>query len=262
MVIHSLADRSNDREGQNTSTWVSGMTENILNFYRGFWVSPCLPQLLFRCYIFSCFSFFFFFYGDADMNKEIRTVDKTLKMVWVQNIPSEMTTYFENGLFFLHMTSESFLLQHTWADFMHDLKYIKKAVTVLFSCFLVVLQQVVKTSHAPILFTGVHRIIVKALLLLQGQCFPESWIQSRTSLGKNVSYQNPWICKLSQQRSATSSSILAVFSMSHVFLCLERGWKLNCLKRSSEENWLFLTSEHSSSTRRENFKFWNLLFSY
>lgn len=50
---------------------------------------------------------------------------------------------------------------------------------------------------------------------------------------ENVSYQNPWICKLSQQRSATSSSILAVFSMSHVFLCLKRGWKLNCLKRPS-----------------------------
>lgn len=209
------------------------MTENILNFYRGFWVSPCLPQ-----------------------------VDKTLKMVWVQNIPSEMKAHFENGLFFLHMTSESFLLQRTWADFMHDLKYIKKAVTVLFSCFLVVLQQVVKTFHAPILFTGVHRIIVNALLLLQGQCFPESWIQSRTSLGKTFPIKTlEYASFLSKDVPPLLVSWLCL--PCHMCFYVSRGvenWI--ALKGQVEENWLFLTSAHSSSTRRENFKFWNLLFSY
>lgn len=133
----------------------------------------------------------------------------------------------KTGLFFLCMTSVIAVATHlSW--FHAWSKYIKKkSRDCPFQLFLVVLQQLVKTSHASILFTGVN-----ALLLPQGQCFPESWIWSRTSFGKM------FLIKTLEYASLLSKEVLPL-SVSwlcfpcHVFLCLKRGWKLNCLKRPS-----------------------------
>lgn len=41
------------------------------------------------------------------MNEEKGAIDKALKMVWVQNIPTKMWTIFKNSLHFLLMALES-----------------------------------------------------------------------------------------------------------------------------------------------------------
>lgn len=107
-------------------------------------------------------------------------------------------------------------------------------MAVLLSCFVVLLQQVVKTI--PIPFPG-----ISLLLLLQGQW--ELWIWSRISLGKTFLIKTLAYSSFLRKQVSPLPNLLAVFSM--YFTGVE-NWI--ALKGQSEKIWLFLISPHSSST--------------
>lgn len=162
---------------------------------------------------------------------------------------------FWKWLFFLRVTSVIAVATHlSW--FHAWSKYIKKSVTVLLSYF----WWYYSSLRLPMPLSC--SLGVNALLLPQGQCFPESWIWSRTSFGKM------FLIKTLEYASFLSKEVPPLpvswlYFPCHMCFCVSRGvenWI--ALKGQAEENWLVLTSAHSSSTRRENFKFWNLLFSY
>lgn len=162
----------------------------------------------------------------------------------------------KTGLFFLCMTSVIAVATHlSW--FHAWSKYIKKnPVTVLFSCFWWYYSSLLRLpmplscslelmhfySHKVNAFQN-HESEVGHLL---GKCF----------LSKPLNMQ-----AYSAKKCYLFQSLGCVFHVT--CFCVSRGvenWI--ALKGQAEENWLVLTSAHSSSTRRENFKFWNLLFSY
>lgn len=179
MFIHSLANRSNDRKSWNALTWVSWMSEN-LNFYMGFWVSLCLPQLLFKLYIFSYLSpkSLLSFFGDTAINKEKGTIDKTLKITLSPKYSNRNVDHFENCLFFLLTTLECLLC----CDIAKLISFMIKKCKETWVSFLAVSS----CSYSRMLrgFFLSCSLIICMLLHQQGQCFLDSRSWSRTSFGK------------------------------------------------------------------------------
>lgn len=155
------------------------MSENILNFYMGLWVFPCLLQLLFNLYI--------FFYVSP---KSLLTFLVMLLWIRKKELLTRLWRSFYSKIF--QQKSGSFwkLLVLSAYDVRECLFCcnIAELITCMikkcketYDCPLAVLW----CSYSRLLrFFLSYSLIIFTLLRQQGQCFLESWSWSRTSLGK------------------------------------------------------------------------------